>query len=45
LKRRAAVSHTIEPKRIAAALALDHDEALQQMAAKDAEPLGGSVSD
>jgi hypothetical protein len=26
------------------ALALDHDEALEQMAAKDAEPLGGSVS-
>jgi hypothetical protein len=24
---------------------LGHDEALEQMAAKDAEPLGGSVSD
>jgi hypothetical protein len=38
-------SFTIAPKRIAAALALGHDEALEQMAAKDAEPLGGSVSD
>ncbi len=38
-------SFTIEPKRIAAALALGHDEALEQMAAKDAEPLGGSGSD
>jgi hypothetical protein len=38
-------SFTIEPKRIAAALALGHDEALEQMAIKDTEPLGGSVSD
>jgi len=38
-------SFTIEPKRIAAALALGHDEALQQMATSDAEPLGGSGSD
>ena len=30
---------------IAAALALGHDEALEQMTAKDTEPLGGSVSD
>ena len=38
-------SFTIEPKRIAAALALGHDEALEQMAGKDTEPLGGSVSE
>jgi hypothetical protein len=38
-------SFTIAPKRIAAALALGHDEALEQMAAKDTESLGGSVSD
>jgi hypothetical protein len=38
-------SFTIEPKKIAAALALGHDEALEQMAAKDAEPLAGSGSD
>ncbi|MGD0350686.1 MAG: hypothetical protein ABSB84_10305 [Verrucomicrobiota bacterium] len=38
-------SFTIEQKKIAAALALGHDEALQQMATTDAEPLGGSVSD
>jgi hypothetical protein len=39
-------SFTIAPKRIAAALALGHDEALEQMAAnKDTEPLGGSVFD
>ena len=38
-------SFTIEPKRIAAALALGHDEALEQMATTDAEPLGGSISD
>jgi predicted patatin/cPLA2 family phospholipase len=37
-------SFTIEPKRIAAALALGHDEALQQMATPDAEPLGDSGS-
>jgi len=37
-------SFTIAPKRIAAALALGHDEALEQMAAKDAEPLGDSGS-
>jgi hypothetical protein len=36
-------SFTIEQKRIAAALALGHDEAFQQMA-EDAEPLGGSIS-
>ena len=29
---------------VAAALALGHDEALEQMAAKDAEPLGDSGS-
>ena len=38
-------SFTIEPKRIAAALALGHAEALEQMAGKDVEPLGDSVSD
>jgi hypothetical protein len=38
-------SFTIAPKRIAAALALGHDEALEQMGAPDEEPLGGSVSD
>lgn len=38
-------SFTIEPKRIAAALALGHDEALQQMAIPDAEPLAGPGSD
>jgi hypothetical protein len=32
-------SFTVEPKKIAAALALGHDEALQQMATSDAEPL------
>jgi predicted patatin/cPLA2 family phospholipase len=38
-------SFTIEPKRIAAALALGHDEALLQVTTNDVEPLGGSVSD
>jgi predicted patatin/cPLA2 family phospholipase len=38
-------SFTIEPKQIAAALALGHDEALQQMAVMETKPLGGSVSD
>jgi len=38
-------SFTAEPKQIAAALALGHDEALEQMTIKSAEPLGGSVSD
>ena len=37
-------SFTVEPKQIAAALALGHDEALQQMANTDAEPSGDSVS-
>jgi len=37
-------SFTVEPKKIAAALALGHDEALEQMATSEAEPLGGSVS-
>src|SRR5208337_1564064 len=32
-------SFTVEPKKIAAALALGHDEALEQMTAPDAEPL------
>jgi hypothetical protein len=43
LKPLAVGSFTIEQKRIAAALALGHDEAFQQMA-EDAEPLGGSIS-
>ena len=38
-------SFTVEPKQIAAALALGHDEALEQMAVKDVEPLGGAASD
>jgi predicted patatin/cPLA2 family phospholipase len=38
-------SFTIEQKRIAAALALGHDEALQQMKTMDAEPLAGPVPD
>jgi len=38
-------SFTIEQKRIAAALALGHDEALQQMETMEAKPLGGSVPD
>ena len=38
-------SFTIEQKKIAAALALGHDEALEQMAKTEIEPLGGSVSD
>jgi predicted patatin/cPLA2 family phospholipase len=38
-------SFTVEPKKIAAALALGHEEALQQMATTDAEPLDGAVSD
>jgi hypothetical protein len=38
-------SFTVEPKKIAAALALGHDEALQQMSNMDAEPLAGSGSD
>jgi hypothetical protein len=37
-------SFTVEPKKIAAALALGHDEALEQMAETDTEPLGDSVS-
>jgi hypothetical protein len=37
-------SFTVEPKKIAAALALGHDEALQQMAETDIEPLADSVS-
>ncbi len=37
-------SFTVEPKLIAAALALGHDEALQQMAKSDAEPSGDSIS-
>ena len=37
-------SFTAEPKQIAAALALGHDEALQQMANPDEEPLGDSVA-
>jgi predicted patatin/cPLA2 family phospholipase len=37
-------SFTAEPKQIAAALALGHDEALQQMESLETEPLGGSVS-
>jgi predicted patatin/cPLA2 family phospholipase len=37
-------SFTAEPKQIAAALALGHDEALEQMESVDTEPLGGSVS-
>jgi len=38
-------SFTIAPKRIAAALAMGHDEALEQMTGTDTEPLGGSVFD
>ena len=37
-------SFTIEPERIAAALAMGHDEALQQMAVTETESLGDSVS-
>ncbi|MGA2854275.1 MAG: patatin family protein, partial [Verrucomicrobiota bacterium] len=37
-------SFTIEQKKIAAAIALGHDEALLQMAAADAEPPGDPVS-
>ena len=37
-------SFTIEPKHIAAALILGHDEALQQMEIIEAEPPDGSVS-
>jgi hypothetical protein len=37
-------SFTAEPKQIAAALALGHDEALQQMEELEAKPLGGPVS-
>jgi hypothetical protein len=37
-------SFTIERKKIAAALALGHDEALQQMAMTDAEREGDSFS-
>jgi predicted patatin/cPLA2 family phospholipase len=37
-------SFTVEPKKIAAALARGHDEALQQMAKTEAEPQGGPVS-
>jgi predicted patatin/cPLA2 family phospholipase len=37
-------SFTAEPKQIAAALALGHDEALQQMEELEAKPLGAPVS-
>ena len=37
-------SFTVEPKQIAAALALGHDEALQQMSEADAKPMGDSVA-
>ena len=37
-------SFTVEPKQIAAALALGHDEALQQMAVTDVVPAGDSIS-
>ena len=36
-------SFTVEQKKIAAALALGHDEALQQMAMPETEPLGDSL--
>jgi predicted patatin/cPLA2 family phospholipase len=36
---------SVDPKRIAAALALGHDEALQQMEVMEAKPLDGSVPD
>jgi predicted patatin/cPLA2 family phospholipase len=38
-------SFTAEPKLIAAALVLGHEEAFQQMKAMDAKPLGGPVPD
>src|SRR5208282_2326801 len=38
-------SFTVEPKQIAAALALGHEEALQQTARMETEPLDGLVSD
>ena len=37
-------SFTAEPKQIAAALALGHDEALEQMENMDAKPLGGPAA-
>ena len=36
---------TIEPKQIAAALLLGHDEALQQVESREGKPLGDSISD
>ena len=36
-------SFTVEPKQIAAALVLGHDEALEQMESTDTKPLGGPV--
>jgi predicted patatin/cPLA2 family phospholipase len=38
-------SFTVEPKQIAAAMTLGHEEARQQMAAMDMEQTCGSVSD